>query len=82
MDISGQVLYIFIPVHQHRFEPPLEQMTEASSFSIEIHGITDPFHRGPWKGERGRIIISRSMKRYLDKMEIPIYCRDIIISQY
>ena len=27
-------------------------------------------------------IISKSMKRYLDKMELPFYYNDIIISQY
>ena len=47
MDVTGQMLQIFIRVYQHGFKPPLKQMTEASSFSIEIHGITDvdPFDR-------------------------------------
>lgn len=47
MDKAGKLFQIFIRFDQHRFKPPLKQMADPSSLSIEINRISDidPFNR-------------------------------------
>ena len=41
MDVSRQVLEVFISIHQQRFEASLEQVPASPALDIEINGVAD-----------------------------------------
>jgi hypothetical protein len=60
-----------------------DETLEAKRLIKTLYQVVNRFIARIFRCNRRTVaIISRSMKRYLDKMEIPFYYNDIIISQF
>ena len=77
---SSQVAQVSPSIYAYHFI--IDETIEAKRLINTLYQMVNRFMPGSFRcNQPMAIIISKSMKRYLDNLEIPLYYNDIFISQ-